>query len=731
MSSPEPPSEVLTDPSSKLLSGFLGLLEEKVSKLSDEVESSEHENAALAQSIQAVEQSLGRIEAERKKIQVRLELQRESVEMVEERVAKLAEELEATVDARKAASEARQAQALELRRLKDQARGMETALKDKEREAEAVVKEAEKHRMHREKVEVLLPKLLEEKTSLQAAIAQATQDTADKEGLGGRLEKEVELMVSAFLKQEEIEKTRKDEFATMKGEFNEVAAENEQIRKHAKQTREQTGKLKLTETGLSKKLGQVAKEFRQTLEQIRGHQVAIDEAVKRKNENEKLLQAITGAYEQAKQDRTNKVNAMHQSAKRNSELREKYKLIKNQVDILMLESQAKDKTIGKTKADVKENVLARDKLLIDMSKLQNQVKEVNSEIEQAVILIDKLNSEAQRLRKHMNHAKQDYQASVQHRNAKGLDLVDINDQLCVLYEKAGILEKVLANGEARIIALDEDIKIKRLDFLEAERQLLAVKKKLPEILALQQELVALQTDLDRVKMEVERVGADVENPSKLKFRVLGGEDLDKETLKNKIELLEAKLDDKKELIIMQEKIFDELAATVNTYQHKYDLQIKHQVELSVEVNDLKSIAARLAKKLLASVAELAMYQAKNADLGNECQQLQTNIDRGHDNLLDGQPPSSQAEEELRRHQTHQRIQAELHHAYMARVKQIEDMLERDGPKSTAEPRVTAYVPENDPLNLPRPYGAHAPFLPQAPGANMRHIRKPQPRPIEL
>ena len=49
--------------------------------------------------------------------------------------------------------------------------------------------------------------------------------------------------------------------------------------------------------------------------------------------------------------------------------------------------------------------------------------------------------------------------------------------------------------------------------------------------------------------------------------------------------------------------------------------------------------------------------------------------------------------------------------------------------TTAEPRPNAYIPDD--LGIPKPYGALAPFKPTELGATMRHIRRPQPREIEL
>ena len=51
-------------------------------------------------------------------------------------------------------------------------------------------------------------------------------------------------------------------------------------------------------------------------------------------------------------------------------------------------------------------------------------------------------------------------------------------------------------------------------------------------------------------------------------------------------------------------------------------------------------------------------------------------------------------------------------------------------KTTAEHRVQQYIPDGD-LGLPKPYGSHAPFMPSEKGVNMRHIRKPKAKEIEI
>jgi len=56
----------------------------------------------------------------------------------------------------------------------------------------------------------------------------------------------------------------------------------------------------------------------------------------------------------------------------------------------------------------------------------------------------------------------------------------------------------------------------------------------------------------------------------------------------------------------------------------------------------------------------------------------------------------------------------------------------NGAVTTAEPRPNAYLPSDEhELQIPRPYGGHAPFKPTEAGTNMRHIRKPVMKPIEI
>lgn len=52
-----------------------------------------------------------------------------------------------------------------------------------------------------------------------------------------------------------------------------------------------------------------------------------------------------------------------------------------------------------------------------------------------------------------------------------------------------------------------------------------------------------------------------------------------------------------------------------------------------------------------------------------------------------------------------------------------------GVRTRAKPRSTKYI--SDLTGLQECYGVYAPFIAGKPGANMRHIRKPEPKEVEI
>jgi hypothetical protein len=85
----------------------------------------------------------------------------------------------------------------------------------------------------------------------------------------------------------------------------------------------------------------------------------------------------------------------------------------------------------------------RDGLRMETNKNQEIYRKKQEQVEQQIVEIDKLNSIINIMEKEMLQLKKQYEVAVEARNFTGIQLIDRNDELCILYEKANIQEKTL------------------------------------------------------------------------------------------------------------------------------------------------------------------------------------------------------------------------------------------------------------------------------------------------
>merc|ERR1712070_706916 len=258
-----------------------------------------------------------------------------------------------------------------------------------------------------------------------------------------------------------------------------------------------------------------------------------------------------------------------------------------------------------------------------------------------------------------------------------------------------------------------------------------VHKKIPEVPKLIDEVMRLREQVAGVRKRTDELSLELENPKSVmrKWRSLGGEDLDLQTLRMKTQDLEERLNDKKESLLEKELILEEVAALSDKLRQQAVDGRQGTMELSQKVNVFQARIKDVTRKMMATVSELSMYQATAHKLQVErdqaCERMMTSRER----LQNGEPPTDTADGEFAKMmQTEQ--QREVDRQLATQRKQEEDIMNSNFTRTTAEPRVNAYIPEDD-HGLPKAYGLNAPFKPTVLGSTMRHIRKPNPKPIEL
>jgi len=131
-------------------------------------------------------------------------------------------------------------------------------------------------------------------------------------------------------------------------------------------------------------------------------------------------------------------------------MKERIKILQNEVEILRSESSEKDRVLADCKKQVAGQIQTRDSLRSDLNKKEFTYKNKMSIIGQKINEGDKLNLIINSLQKEMNNLIFKYEMACESRNYMGIQLIDKNDELCILYEKSNIQENILKNGEQEI-----------------------------------------------------------------------------------------------------------------------------------------------------------------------------------------------------------------------------------------------------------------------------------------
>ena len=121
-------------------------------------------------------------------------------------------------------------------------------------------------------------------------------------------------------------------------------------------------------------------------------------------------------------------------------------------------------------------------------------------------------------------------------------------------------------------------------------------------------------------------------------------------------------------------------------------------------------------------------QAKSIELDQEVKGLNLKLEQAYARLEQGEPPDEECQKEWLK------MLVQLQQGNRPKTQLLEDKqwMLSDGTYTTAEPRPNSYIPQTEnELPIAKPYGAKPPFKPTLPGANMRHIQKPKPKPVEI
>merc|ERR1711959_415235 len=686
---------------------------------------------AKAESLTNLETTKKEREDQRGKAQLRLTMIRDSVKITNQSAEEVKKKLEREKNEEAKARQKRLALDQELKMLNDESRSAADELSQKQKKHEKTLREYKKQEQSRDNLKESLTPLESQRKDLIKQRKQRDEEMRRQRKLLDDIQAEVDLFIGAFLKQETLEKEKKEEHDMIVQSMEEMQKDLQTLKQQEQQWSAHFKFLSSQREKIARDSSTAHRLCRETWDEVQMKELEEFDLKKKLQEISQRQKEFCTMYEVVKNER-NKYVAMIQSSSQNlSEMKEKLKILQNEVEILRMESAFKDKQLQKGKQDAGRLEVIHDQLQNEKTRSTGKGAALNEQVEQYVIEIDKLNSIINSIEKEMVILKRKYEQAVETRNFTGIQLIDRNDELCILWEKSNIQEKLLKKGEQAMLTKEEEIRSLKIDVKEVKRQLHVVQKKIPEVPKLIDEVMRLREQVASVRKRTDELSLELENPKSVlrKWRGLGGEDLDLQTLRMKTQDLEERLNDKKESLLEKELILEEVSALSDKLRSQAVDGRQGTMELSQKVNVFQSRIKGVTRKMMSTVSELSMYQATAHKLQVErddaCERMMTARER----FQHGEPPTDTADAEFEK-----MLQADQQKAIdkqkSTQRKQEEDIMNSNFTRTTAEPRVNAYIPEDD-HGLPKAYGLNAPFKPTVLGSTMRHIRNPNPKPIEL
>uniref|UniRef100_A0A6I8NZ88 Coiled-coil domain containing 146 n=1 Tax=Ornithorhynchus anatinus TaxID=9258 RepID=A0A6I8NZ88_ORNAN len=410
---------------------------------------------------------------------------------------------------------------------------------------------------------------------------------------------------------------------------------------------------------------------------------------KKKCEIHKRLKEFAKLYDTVRNERNKFVNLLHTAHQRVNEIKERYKMSVNELEILRNNAVIQERKLQNCMLKHANNVTIKESMQNDVCKIMMVLQEMKEKREQHLLNMDKLSNMVTLAEEEMVQLRKKYEQAVQSRNKSGVLLIEREEEVCIFYEKINIQEMMSRNGDIEMHSLEEKIRFLKLKIAEKQRQINLSQKMLPLKRVLDADLVVLQIQL---------------------------------------EFLLAK---KEEKLLEKDFIYEQVSRLTDRLRSRTESNKQDTLHLAKKMIEFQKKIKGMTQKMMALVAELSMKQAATIKLQKEVRDREQFLFSCSSRLDNGLPLGEIEEQWLKVLRDEDMHKAALEEKMQLAIEEEQHLLP-SGVYTTAEQRPNAYIPEAEgALPLPRPYGGQAPFKPSEPGSNMRHIRKPVLKPIEI
>ncbi|ESS66591.1 hypothetical protein TCDM_04691 [Trypanosoma cruzi Dm28c] len=531
----------------------------------------------------------------------------------------------------------------------------------------------------------------------------------------------------------------REDIEAIKGEITERALQEEA--KHR-----ETQALILRRQELNRDCGRENSRMAIGKNELRMKGMYVNDVRKRKEELEQRLSAMMDVFQKIKTERGQKAAQIQAITQKMTEMSEKKKIVENELVVLCRESALKETELVKKKRQVQELRQVCKNLRMEKNRQRKSLEKAFEDERNVKINVRRTNAQIADLEQEMNGVKLRYHDLIEKRNYAGVQVLDRNDELCVLYERVNAQEKAINNGVLMNNARDEEIRTLRIKLADLCREVDVVRQSIPKVKELEEQLAKLTDDIDDEQWKVEVLENDLTNPKnphrwRLIKRTTAGRAFPAETestpqdvngttqasfamprlcggvdgpsdeflhLQQRCQELEERVNAVNERIREKDLILEEVTEISSRLVEQAKTGREFTLALAKKANSHHSSIRAKTRQMMATVSELSIFQASAIQLQQEVQRLEGLVEEAERLMEQGEAPFVEAEElYLREVEARQRYAS-----IMRRRKEAEAGVTAASMNfvTTAEQRPNAYIPDDD-LGVPKPYGALVPFKP--------------------
>eukprot|EP00697_Spironema_sp_BW2_P007464 gnl/Spiro4/21743_TR10650_c0_g1_i1.p1 gnl/Spiro4/21743_TR10650_c0_g1~~gnl/Spiro4/21743_TR10650_c0_g1_i1.p1 ORF type:complete len:969 (+),score=447.29 gnl/Spiro4/21743_TR10650_c0_g1_i1:100-3006(+) len=447
------------------------------------------------------------------------------------------------------------------------------------------------------------------------------------------------------------------------------------------------------------------------------HQLQLD-----LNAKQTQLAELARKYEKVKQERGSLTDKIQRAVQAVDAHHDRAQLIAAREDILCKEKKVAKQELMEEKKRHKKTIIARineqnnyNRLLLEKQARELQIDKIVGQIEELYSQVKKADAEMALMLKN-------YEVVVEERNYMGIQLIDRNDELCLLHEKVNAQQIILKAADEALMRKDEKLYYIKLEKRDLERQLENHSKQIPTVEHTAAELAQVREEIVAQRALVEELSARLENPADPeRWHEVGGPIPSQTELREREDDLKKKLCKQTDNVLSKNLLLKEFVGAYNRMLQDSEKTKETRHQTAQQLLEFKHKTEEVNRKLKAMVAELALYKVlAHQQLPAQIQQMEADLAQARENAANGKPPTAEAALEWNLYCERAQRDAE--------AMQL-DVLEDEECTTTTEPRVKTYI---DPqFGTKVPFFGGDPFKPSVRGSTMRHFRNPRNKEIVL